>query len=84
MNIVKFTEMKKGLKEDYLLLDKYEQKYINGTADRIIRFIGGLNSTLKDYKITRLEHSFQTATRALNVKASEEINIKIMNTIKTH
>ena len=73
MNKVKFTEMKNGSKEDYLLLDKYEQKYINGTADRIIEFMKGLNATLDGYKITRLEHSLQTATRALKDNASEEM-----------
>jgi predicted HD phosphohydrolase len=73
MSTVKFTEMKKGSKEDYLLLDKYEQEYIDGTADRIIKFMSGLNSTLEGYKITRLEHSLQTATRAFNDKASEEM-----------
>ena len=73
MSTVKFTEMKNGLKEDYLLLDKYEQEYINGTADRILKFMSGLNSTLEGYKITRLEHSLQTATRAFNDKASEEM-----------
>ena len=73
MNTVKFTEMKSGTKDDYLLLDKYEQDYINGTADRVINFISGLNSTLEGYKITRLEHSLQTATRAFNDKASEEM-----------
>ena len=73
MSNVKFTEMKNGSKEDYLLLDKYEQEYIDRTADRILRFMGGLNSTLDGYKITRLQHSLQTATRALNDKASEEM-----------
>ena len=73
MSTVKFTEMKNGTKGDYLLLDKYEQEYINKTADRIIKFMSGLNSTLEGYKITRLEHSLQTATRALNDKASEEM-----------
>ena len=73
MSTVKFTEMKNGSKEDYLLLDKYEQEYINGTADRILKFMSGLNSTLEGYKITRLEHSLQTATRAFNDKANEEI-----------
>ena len=43
MNKVKFTEMKHGSKEDYLLLDKHEKKYIDGTADRIIQFMSGLN-----------------------------------------
>ena len=65
--------MKKGTKEEYLLLDDYEQDYIKGTADRIIKFLGGLNQTLEGYKITRLEHSLQTATRAFNDKADEEM-----------
>ena len=65
--------MKYGTKEEYLLLDKYEQDYIDGTADRILNFMKGLNATLEGYKITRLEHSLQTATRALNDKADEEM-----------
>ena len=73
MEKVKFTQMKDGTKEDYLFLDKHEKKYIEGTADRIIKFMSGLNDTLEGYKITRLEHSLQTATRALNDKASEEM-----------
>ena len=73
MSTVKFTEMKQGSKEEYLLLNKYEQKYINGTADRILKFMSGLNSTLEGYRITRLEHSLQTATRALDEKANEEM-----------
>ena len=73
MEKVKFNQMKDGNKEEYLLLDKYEQKYINETADRLLKFMSGLNSTLDGYKITRLEHSLQTATRALNDKANEEM-----------
>ena len=73
MSTVNFTEMKNGSKEDYLLLDKHEKEYINGTADRIMKFMSGLNSGLEGYKITRLEHSLQTATRAFNDKASEEM-----------
>ena len=73
MSFVKFTKMKNGSKEDYLLLNKYEQKYINETASRILNFMSGLNATLEGYKITRLEHSLQTATRAFNDKASEEM-----------
>ena len=73
MKSVKFTEMKYGTKDEYLLLDKHEQKYIEETADRILKFMSGLNSTLKGYKITRLEHSLQTATRAFHDKADEEM-----------
>tara|TARA_B100000579_G_scaffold434233_1_gene454643 strand:- start:894 stop:1448 length:555 start_codon:yes stop_codon:yes gene_type:complete len=70
---VNFTQMKDGTKEDYLLLDKHEKKYIEGTADRLIKFMSGLNSTLQGYKVSRLEHSLQTATRAFQYNASEEM-----------
>ena len=73
MKTVNFTEMKSGTKDEYLLLDKYEQDYINGTADRILQFMESLTSTLEGYKITRLEHSLQTATRAYRYKADEEM-----------
>ena len=73
MEKVKFTQMKDGNKEDYLLLEKHEKKYIQGTADRLIKFMSSLNTTLEGYKITRLEHSLQTATRALNDKADDEM-----------
>ena len=73
MKKVSFTEMKKGTKEEYLLLDEYEQNYIEGTADRILKFMEGLTSTLEGYKISRLEHSLQTATRAFNDNADEEM-----------
>ena len=73
MEKVKFKQMKDGTKEEYLLLDKHEKKYIEGTAERLIKFMSGLNETLEGYQITRLEHSLQTATRALNDKADEEM-----------
>ena len=72
MKTVNFTQMKDGTKDEYLLLDGYEQEYVNGTADRILNFMKGLTSTLEGYKITRLEHSLQTATRALKDGADEE------------
>ncbi len=65
--------MKDGTKEDYLLLEKHEKKYIQGTADRLIKFMSGLSNTLEGYQITRLEHSLQSATRALNDKAGDEM-----------
>ena len=73
MKTVNFTQMKDGTKDEYLLLDKYEQEYIDGTADRILNFMKGLTSTLEGYKITRLEHSLQSATRALYDGADEEM-----------
>ena len=73
MKTVNFTEMKNGTKDEYLLLDQYEQDYIKGTADRILNFMKGLTQTLEGYKITRLEHSLQSATRAFRNNESEEM-----------
>ena len=73
MDRAKFTQMKDGTKEDYLLLEKHEKKFIEGTADRLIKFMNSLSNTLEGYQITRLEHSLQTATRALNDKADDEM-----------
>ena len=73
MKTVSFTEMEKGTREDYLLLSKHEKKFIESTADRIINFMSGLTKTLEGYKINRLEHSLQTATRALKEKAEDEM-----------
>ena len=65
--------MKDGTKEDYLLLEKHEKKFIEGTGQRILKFMSNLNHTLEGYQVSRLEHSLQTATRALNEKANDEM-----------
>jgi len=73
MQKVSFTEMKEGTKEDYLLLDRHEKKFVESTADRILNFMSTLKNTLEGYQVSRLEHSLQTATRALNDKADDEM-----------
>ena len=73
MEKVKFKRMKEGSKEDYLLLNKLEKKFIESTADRVLKTMQGLTSSLVGYQINRLEHSLQTATRALKEKASDEM-----------
>ena len=73
MKKVSFTEMKNGTKEDYLYLDKHEKKYVNDTPDRILKFMEGLTETLEGYQVSRLEHSLQSATRALRAGENEEM-----------
>ncbi len=73
MKKVSFAEMKKGTKEDYLLLDKHEKDYASKTADRILNFLSSLTETLEGYQISRLEHSLQSATRAFKAGESEEM-----------
>tara|TARA_Y100000741_G_scaffold337130_1_gene296238 strand:+ start:27 stop:584 length:558 start_codon:yes stop_codon:yes gene_type:complete len=73
MKKVSFTEMKHGTKEDYLLLEKHEKEFERRTADRILKFMSSLNTTLEGYKVSRLEHSLQAATRAFKNNESEEM-----------
>ena len=65
--------MKNGTKEDYLFLDKHEKEYASHTADRILKFMSGLTETLEGYKVSRLEHSLQSATKALKAGEDEEM-----------
>ena len=67
MDKVSFKEMKKRDKGRLSFLDRHKKKkkFIKSTADRILNFMSTLNSTLEGYQVSRLEHSLQTATRAL-------------------
>ena len=73
MKKVSFTEMKNGSKEEYKFLDKLEKKYISKTGDRIIKYLKSYNKTLEGYRVSRLEHSLQAATRAFKNKESDEM-----------
>jgi len=64
MDHVKFVEMKDGDKEDYDFLTEHEIEFTRGTADRLLKALVGLDEGLSGYKITRLGHSLQAATRA--------------------
>ena len=64
MKEVKFTQMKDGDKEDYDFLINHEVEHTKGTADRLLNALVELDEGLSGYKITRLGHSLQSATRA--------------------
>ncbi|MEM9247916.1 MAG: HD domain-containing protein [Pseudomonadota bacterium] len=62
---VSFTAMKDGTREDYEMLDALEQVYRQGTANRLLRELAlQADESMSGYKITRLEHGLQSATRA--------------------
>ena len=65
--------MKNGTKEDYKLLEKLEKNFERQTADRILKYLSKQTSTLEGYKISRLEHALQAATRAFKNKESDEM-----------
>ena len=68
---VSFTEMKNGTKADYELLTKYEHEFVSGLPDRILQELKNLGESLDGYKVSRLEHSLQSATRALVADCNE-------------
>ena len=58
--------MKDGTKEDYELLAELEKPYFGMTADRILAELNRHgDDTLSGYRVTRLEHALQSATRAV-------------------
>lgn len=59
--------MKDGTLEEYLFLKPLEDEHLKGTAARVLRELRlQEEETLPGYKISRLEHGLQSATRALN------------------
>jgi predicted HD phosphohydrolase len=64
---VTFTQMKDGTAKDYALLEELEKPYLALTPNRILEELNRQGqATLDGYKITRLHHGLQSATRAQN------------------
>ena len=61
---VSFTAMSDGTAADYALLERCEREYAAGLGDRILDALARLDDSLGGYRVTRLEHSLQSATRA--------------------
>lgn len=62
---VSFTQMKDGTAEDYALLERLEKPYLKLTPARVMAELKRQGEeTLEGYRITRMEHGLQSATRA--------------------
>ena len=70
---VSFTAMADGTREDYELLDRFEDEFVAGTADRVLAHLRELADSVAGYQVDRLEHSLQSATRAYRDGADEEL-----------
>ena len=65
MEVINFTQMKDGTKEEYEFLAEREKPYLALTADRVLAELNRQGEdSLTGYKINRLEHGLQSATRA--------------------
>ena len=72
METVGFTRMADGTAEDYDLLDRYEEEYVEQLPDRMMEALERLRTSFAGYQVTRYEHSLQSATRALRDGRDEE------------
>lgn len=70
---VSFRRMQDGTREDYLLLDQSERNYAAGLPDRVLEALRRLDHSLEGYRLSRLGHSLQVATRALTDGADDEL-----------
>ncbi len=75
MEQVSFINMADGTKEDYEFLEELEKKFNATLPDRLIEALEKLEHTLSGYRVSRLEHSLQSATRAYRNGEDEEMII---------
>ena len=71
--VVSFRRMEDGTREDYLLLEQLELEYARQLPGKILAAVEKLDRSFDGYPVTRLQHSLQTATRAMRDKADEEL-----------
>lgn len=68
---VSFTAMEHGTREDYELLARHDREYASQLADRVLQWLRQMDGE-SPYRISRLEHCLQTATRASRDGADDE------------
>lgn len=72
MKTVSFKRMEDGTREDYELLDRFVEEQKRGLIDRILEELHALAGSFEGYKVDRLQHSLQSATRARRAGKDEE------------
>lgn len=72
MKTVNFNRMQDGTAEEYVFLDELEDQYKLGLVGRLIEALAKLESSLSGYRISRLEHVLQAASRAHRAGESEQ------------
>lgn len=78
MQTVNFTRMEDGTREEYEFLDRMEDEYKAGLPDRLMESLRKLENSLSGYRISRLQHSLQGATRAQRAGESDEMIIAVL------
>ena len=69
---VSFTRMADGTAEEYALLSRIEDEELKSFPDRVLGWLGTMDDS-SGYRISRLEHCLQAATRAHRAGEDEEM-----------
>jgi HD domain len=69
---VSYTEMGKGTREEYMVLNQLAQPFKSHLADRVLAHMQLLHDSYPGERVDRYVHSLQTATRAHRHGADEE------------
>ena len=78
MQTVSFIHMEDGTREDYEMLSRNEAEYAASLPERIMDALRKLEHSFTGYKINRLEHSLQGATRAVRAGEDDETVIAVL------
>ncbi|MGI9309978.1 MAG: HD domain-containing protein [bacterium] len=70
---VAFTKMADGTAAEYALLHRCEQAYIRDLPARLLAALRRLEDSFSGYRVSRLEHSLQSATRAQRAGEDEQM-----------
>lgn len=68
---VSFTAMEHGTQADYNLVAEFDAAHLAGQADRVLEWLRSMDGE-SPYRISRLQHSLQSATRAQRDGADDE------------
>ena len=78
MKVVDFIKMEDGTKDEYEFLDQMETEYIKELPDRLLNAMRALEHSISGYRINRLQHCLQGATRAFKAGESDEMIITVL------
>lgn len=73
MTKARFTRIDQSTREDWEIIIRCELSQLAALADRVLALLRRLGEGEQPYRVTRMEHSLQTATRALRDGAEEEM-----------
>lgn len=71
MGTVKFSRMDEATVEDWEIIGRYDEQIMRALPDQLLAAVDALEHTY-GFRVTRKEHSLQSATRALADGRSEE------------